>query len=304
MSVPSDSDLSEARGPDCEGSGAAADTCSQPNSAAISLDAEYIEVKPILKRKSLDENEIKTLPSILKKRDSLDLSSKHNVVKRHSLGSEADQRSPQLFVASSGVRDICSTPSSTKPSSQIHSILKHKSFDEKCVHYKEEHSLPKPILKKNLSIEDQIEKSLCLKNGTNGANSSTLSPSHSTKSILKSGSEDKVSANKIYGVKSILKNKNDRNDSKPVKSALKKSDQSFDKDSKVKSILKSESFGSSTERINSSDDSSSSSSEDLDLLSCGSSNGSTNNGNGQLGQSVNSESVNQEESGDKKVSQR
>lgn len=236
------------------------------------LTVDQIGVKPILKRKSLDETEIKTLPSILKKRDSFDSISKQTILKRHSLGSETDQRNPLPLFNSNAIQEIAisSKPSSSsKPLSQIHSILKFKSFDEKYIQSKVDQSFPKPILKKNLSIEESIEKSLTLKNGSNGMNSSKASPSHSndssTKSILKSGSEDKISTNKSVEVKSILKTgpKIEKNDSKPVKSALKKSDLNIDsKDSKVKSILKSESIG-SNEKL--SDTSSSSDDEDLDL---------------------------------------
>ncbi|XP_054168360.1 supervillin-like [Oppia nitens] len=236
----------------------------------------FIDVKPILKRKSLDEIEIKTLPSILKKKDSFDYLSKHAILKRHSLGSESDNRNPKQFLITKEI-DISSTPSSSSKPSKIHSILKHKSFDEKFVQSRDDQSLPKPILKKNLSIEDEIEKCLNINNGTNGSNagsSSQLANSPTdnsngyysrTRSILKFASEHQktVVMNPKVEVKSILKTGH-KNDSKPVKSALKKSDLNFDTKSEVKSILKSESIG-SNEKINLSDTDSSSSDDNNDV---------------------------------------
>jgi len=276
------------------GSALNADSCETAiNNDSDVLDVDLIqEVKPILKRKSLDETEMKTLPSILKKNHSFEWSSKQAVLKRHSLGSEWDHRNPALLM--SAEIDITSpTPSSSssrKPSSRIHSILKHKSLDEKCVQSaRDDYNLPKPILKKNLSIEDEIEKCLSLthlNNGSaNGSNHSVTASSsgqstsspithpidgpRNTRSILKTGSEQQLRVRTVMTrpveVKGILKtgHKNGSNDSKPVKSALKKSDQSIENKSEVKSILKSESIG-SNEMINTSDSNSSSGDEGID----------------------------------------
>jgi hypothetical protein len=258
----------------------------------------YEQIKPILKRKSLDEFEIKTLPSILKKRDSFDwnpthhkldsslqkLDSNHPILKRHSLGSESDHRNPSVLLTTD--IDISSkSASSSKSLSHVHPILKHRSLDEKCIQSRDEHSLPKPILKKKWSIEDQIEK-CCVIVDSNGSTSNTThitntnfntnsstnnsnTNSNRTRSILKTGFDYEkrttttattTTMSKTPEVRGILK-VGQKNNSKPVKSALKKCDQISDNKSEVKSILKPETIG-SNERIDMSDTSSSSSDEE------------------------------------------
>jgi hypothetical protein len=255
----------------------------------------YIEeIKPILKRKSLDEFEIKTLPSILKKRDSFDwnpshkLDSNHPILKRHSLGSESDHRNPSVLLTtdidiSSKSASGSKSASSSKSLSHVHPILKHRSLDEKCIQSRDEQSLPKPILKKKWSIEDQIEKS-CVIVDSNGSTSNTThitnanfnsstnnsnTNSNRTRSILKTGFDYEkrttttattTTMSKTPEVRGILK-VGQKNNSKPVKSALKKCDQISDNKSEVKSILKPETIG-SNERIDISDTSSSSSDEE------------------------------------------
>jgi hypothetical protein len=216
------------------------------------------QIKPILKRKSLEECEVKTLPSILKKRDSFEWNrsetQSHPILKRHSLGSERESTSHSLIQLTSSVCPFSPLhsplPSSSFTSSSllssssapfkpysptVHPILKHRSLDEKSASVRDEQSLPKPILKKKWSIEDQIEKCCLIDSNTNGTQT------NKTKSILKSFSDDKKtqSFNKPE-VRGILKSAH-INNSLPFKSALKKSDHSIDSKSEFKSILKPES---------------------------------------------------------------
>jgi hypothetical protein len=235
------------------------------------------------------------------------------------LGSESDHRNPSVLLTTD--IDISSkSASSSKSLSHVHPILKHRSLDEKCSQSRDEQSLPKPILKKKWSIEDQIEKS-CVIVDSNGSasntthithanfntnsstnNSNTYSNSNRTRSILKTGFDYEkrttttattTTMSKTPEVRGILK-VGQKNNSKPVKSALKKCDQISDNKSEVKSILKPETIG-SNERIDISDTSSSSSDEendskvsDSELKTVNNDNNNDNNGNNDNNESKSS----------------
>ena len=159
--------------------------------------SEETKIKPILKRKSFNETEYKTLlPSILKKSESFDSnkSAFNPILKRHSLGAEIDQRPLTL----------------SGPKSSVQPILKHKSFDEQTTSHRDEPLLPKPILKKKISADEGLDYYI-EGNGDGKA-----------KSILKIDQERK-NINTKQEVRGILKTSLPSSTA-PVKSALKKAD--------------------------------------------------------------------------------